>query len=488
MESTPLAVVDIGSNSVRMVVYDGLKRVPMPLFNEKVLCGLGKDISKTGTLNKEGVKSAEETLRRFIKLSKVLKASSLDMFATAAVRDAKDGQAFIDKIYKKYGGKISTFSGEEEAYYAAMGIISSVAKAKGVVGDLGGGSLELLGIDKNTTSGKGVSLPIGPLRINNLKKTPPQKLSEFISSHMKKYPLVKELSGKSFYAVGGAFRNIAKIHMTRTNYPLKVIHNYDVDASDLLDTIKIVTRMPESALIKVPGITKKRLEFLPYAALILESIITIGKPKNVVFVASGIREGFLYSKLNDKLKAQDPLIAGCTDIMSRILPQDTYGQELHDWMSPLFENETTHEKRLRLAACIMSEISCFENTEYKAELAYRMVLDSSLTGLDHRDRVFIAKSLYCRYSNEPDEHILMSMQSLLNSKSLQSAHVIGSAMRLGRSLSCSHSGILKHTPLQIVKNKLVLKLSPDNSDLDGEAIRKRSSQLAEILGLDCKIV
>jgi exopolyphosphatase/guanosine-5'-triphosphate,3'-diphosphate pyrophosphatase len=483
--SKPVAVIDIGSNSVRLVIYDGLKRAPTPLFNEKVLCGLAKGIDKTGMLNKEGVIQAEIAIRRFVKLTQIMQVSKLNIFATAAVRDATDGENFVKNLQSKYNVKITVFSGKEEAEHAGLGIVSSISKAKGVVGDLGGGSLELIGVGKGQTF-KGTSFPIGPLRTPESAKSKEQ-LKQFVDSYIDQFPLQDNLSDKDFYAVGGAFRSLAKVHMARKNYPLKVIHNYKVTTEDFLTTIQIVSRMSEESLMKIPGISAKRSDFLPYAALVLEQIIKKGNPQNIVFAASGVREGVLFSQLTQHKKSEDGLISGCIEMMGRIMRNPEYGYELAEWMSPLFAEESNQSKRLRIAACIMSEISCFENTEYRAELAYRKVLDSSLIALSHKDRVFIAKSLYCRYSTYPDEYILSTMQSLLSTKKIQLAQIIGSAMRLGRSLSCSNIGILQKTCLKISGDKLILDMN-GNQDLEGEAIQKRLRQLAEVIGLEPKLV
>jgi exopolyphosphatase/guanosine-5'-triphosphate,3'-diphosphate pyrophosphatase len=482
--SKPVAVIDIGSNSVRLVIYDGLKRAPMPLFNEKVLCGLAKDIDKTGVLNKAGVVQADIAIRRFTKLANLMGVHKLNIFATAAVRDAEDGEKFVSELQKKYDVKIDIFSGKEESEYAGMGIISSVSKPKGVVGDLGGGSLELINVDNNQVHG-GMSFPIGPLRMPDSIKSK-DKIREFIDSYISKFPL-KDLEGHNFYAVGGAFRTLAKVHMSRKNYPLKVIHNYKVPVEDFMTTIQVVSRMTEESLMKIQGVSAKRSDFLPYASLVLERIIQMGKPDNIVFAASGVREGVLFAQLSAAKKDEDPLILGAIEMMGRILRHPEYGYELAEWMAPLFVNETQKAQRLRLAACIMSEISCYENTEYRAELAYRKVLDSSLTGLSHKDRVFIAKALYCRYSTYPDEHILATMQSLLSAKKIQLANVIGLAMRLGRSLSCSNAGVLKDIKIKLSEEKLTLNMN-HNHDLDGEAIQKRLRQLAEIMGREPVLV
>ena len=481
--SDPVAVVDIGSNSVRLVIYDALKRVPMPVFNEKILCGLGADIQKTGKLSVEGSVRAQNAIKRFKKLADVagVKPENIFMIATAAMRDAADGVDFVNTISREYGCSVEIISGEDEAKYAGLGIVSSTSKVKGIVGDLGGGSLELIQAEGLNVSDR-CSLAIGPLRIYK-PGINPEKYSQVVEKHFAEFPLEQHLEGNNFYAVGGAFRNLAKLHMQRANYPLKVIHNYKVSAKDLAVTAKIASKMTKSSLSKIKGVSSKRLDFLPYAAFLIDKIIAIGKPKNIIFAATGIREGILFDKITKKQQSENPLISGAIDIMTRISRDPTYGYELCQWMDPLFTDDSDHERNLRLAACIMSEISCYENTEYRADLAYRKVLDSSLTGLSHKDRVFIAKALYCRYSTYPDDNILSHMQPILSEKRTQKAHMIGSAMRLGRSLSGSYSGVIGNSLLKISRNTLKLNMSDEFADLKGEIIEKRVNQLAEVIGV-----
>jgi len=481
----PVAVIDIGSNSVRLVVYDGQKRAPSPLFNEKMLCGLAKGMNSTGALSPEGVISAHATVARFIKVTRIMGIKKVSILATSAVRDASDGKAFVKKIESLHKVKVTILSGETEAEYAGLGVISAIEATHGIVGDLGGGSLELIEVNGHKI-GKGYSFPIGPLRIDTAGKTARKDYLAAIDSCFVQFPF-KKLNGQSFYAVGGAFRNIAKIHSARKGYPLKVIHNLIIDAKELYATLEVISRMSPSALQKMPGIPRKRMDFLPFAALIAMRIIETGKPKNFIFSATGIREGLLFSKLPEDVQQQDPLISGATEMMRRVLRTPQYGIELAEWVAPLLVGANKISPRLVIASCILGEISCFENTEYRAEIAYRLILDSSLTGINHRERLFIAKTLYCRYSTHPDEDILAAMEPLLDEDSARKAHILGSSMRLARSISASCPGSLAQMPLKLSKNNVVLILPKNFSQLAGEVLDKRLKFLAGALGVSAKL-
>lgn len=481
----PVAVVDIGSNSVRLVIYDGYKLAPSPLFNEKMLCGLARGLNETGCLNPEGVVSAFNTISRFVKLTRVMGIKNLHIIATSAVRDAIDGKDFVKKVEDAHKVKVSVLSGECEAKYAAYGVISSIKDAEGVVGDLGGGSLELITVHGNKI-GKGYSFPIGPLRVDTSGKSSRQNYIAEIDAYFKKFHF-KSLTKKNFYAVGGAFRNIAKIHATRKGYPLKVIHNLVIDAKELYATLEIIARMSPSALQKIPDISKKRMTFLPYAALVAMRIIDTGKPKAFIFSATGIREGLLFEKLSDAAKKEDPLITGACEMMRRTLRTPQYGMELYDWVKPLFAGDKNVNMRLVKASCILSEISCYDNTEYRGELAYRLILDSSLTSINHKERLFIAKALYCRYRIYPDEEILSAMESLIDEEGARRAHILGSAMRLARAVSASYPGILSRISISLTKNSVILHFPKELKLLVGEPIEKRLKHLASAIGVAPKI-
>lgn len=482
----PVAIIDIGSNSVRLVVYDGLKRSPTAIFNEKVLCELAKNIGISGVLNPDGVIKASRAIARFVKISEFMQVKSLNLFATSAVRDATDGEKFVQEMNKQYSVVIDIVSGEDEAKYSALGITSSIINPKGVVGDLGGGSFELAKINGNEINYSS-SYPIGPLRFSDSKLSRIE-VKQIVKDHIGEFQLKDHLKNKNFYPVGGAFRNLAKIHMYRTNYPLKVIHNYKVSADELYDTAKLVSKMGKEQLSKIEGISSKRIKYIPFAATLIKEIIKQGSPKNIIFSTSGVREGYLFSKLDDLTQQEDPLICGSEAIMKRMMVDVDYAYGVNKWLNPLFaDDDCKNLGRLRMAACIMSDISSYENSEYRADLAYRKIIDSSLIGLNHKERVFIAKSVYSRYKIYTGDVMLSGISSLIGSRKTHKAQIIGAATRLARTLSANSTEVLSKTSLENSKKKLILNIDSSISDIAGESVDKRLSQLSEILGKSFKV-
>lgn len=481
-----VGVIDVGSNSVRLVVYNALKRVPVPLFNEKVLCGLALGLEKTGKLNPEGVMLAHQTLARFIRLAAALEVKSLHVLATAAVRDAVDGQAFVTECEQRYNIRIRIFSGVEEARYATLGIMAAFPGAFGLIGDLGGGSLELarIGDDKVEAA---CSFPLGLLRLLAAAEGDKKKAASLIDSYIKDLPLFQEVKGKSFYAVGGGFRNLAKIYIALTHYPLRILHHYTVPTSSFLSVLKNITQIPLTRLEALSGISGRRAETLPYTALVMERIIALMQPSRIVFSAYGIREGFLFGQLSAEEQAEDPLIASCITMIRQIDEPPAYGYELHQWMAPLFADETQETSHLRLGACILSGLARYEHTEYRAEIAFRRFLDSFVIGVSHRARLFIATALFHRYKSAADDTILSAALLLLEDEALKTARIIGLAMRLGHNISAGMPGVLPATSLTIQHDTLVLGFQEGSGLLMGEAVQKRLDKLAQVMGLKVEV-
>ncbi|MGH7094379.1 MAG: Ppx/GppA family phosphatase, partial [Stellaceae bacterium] len=310
-----IAVVDVGSNSLRLVVFERLGAALMPLLNEKVMCGLGRGIARSGRLNRDGVILAYDNVQRFVALARALEVDHLAVIATAAVRDASDGEAFAAEIGRRCGVAVRVIDGAEEARLSASGVLAGIPGADGVVGDLGGGSVELVQVDGSAgrpVIGAGVSLPLGPLRLaehGDNRKT----IAEAIDRVVGEAAILRAAAGKSLYLVGGAWRAIARLHVEQARYPLHIIHQYTVARAPADGFLDLVSRLSRRSLEQITTINRKRLEVVPLAAQILRRMIAVGHPERVVFSAFGLREGYATGLLSAEQHA-DPLIAACRGI------------------------------------------------------------------------------------------------------------------------------------------------------------------------------
>ncbi len=471
-----IGIIDIGSNSVRLVVYDQLKRAPTPLYNEKVLCQLGKGLAISGNLNPDGVALARAAIARFLAMAKAMEVTEVDIVATAAVRDAADGEAFVEEIEQRHGIHIEVISGKREARLGAYGIMASVHHPDGVSGDLGGGSMELVRMEDHRVREQ-MTLPIGGLRLLDQSGGDRAKMRELVAKSLAEAGWLKERKIRNFYAIGGSFRAIAHMHMLGADYPLHIIHQYTLETKPFLSFIRSLARLPEADIAALPGAVPKRLASLPPAAIILEQMLEMAKPEQIVFSASGIREGYLYEKLSPYLREEDALLASCTEFALKGGRGTAYAHELFEWMEPLFPDEDAAQQRLRFASCLLHDIARYIHPEHRADWAIQRILQSSLTGLCHEERVQLAMAMYHRYQFKlkTDAPAL----SLIGPDDKARAKLIGSCMNLAYHLTGGIPGTLPQTRLEPGKSKLALSLPGALADLYGDSVKKRVSGVEE---------
>jgi exopolyphosphatase / guanosine-5'-triphosphate,3'-diphosphate pyrophosphatase len=485
----PVAVVDIGSNSVRLVVYDGLRRSPTPVFNEKVLCGLGKGIAITGSLDASGTVRALAALRRFRALAKQIGCQTVYAVATAAAREATNGPAFVDDAEKALGAGIDILTGKEEARYAALGVLAGIPEADGLVGDLGGGSLELIDV-KDGKLYDGVTLPLGPLRLIDMSGDNIGRGRKLVDEYLKDAKVLEKLKGRSFYAVGGTWRNLARVHLAHSAYPLHVLHQYTMNRQQARSIAELVSGMSSSALKDVKDVSKSRSNTMPFGSMVLERLIEHGKPKNIVCSVFGVREGYLYAKLPRKKAKLDALLSYCWDFARRYARSPEHELELCDWTDQIFGDsgikEDDDQKRLRHAACLLADIGWRAHPDYRADRSMGMISQAAFVGIDHPGRVFLALTIFYRYEGEVMKD---DLTRLLTEEQMQRAHLLSSIFRLAYILSAAMPGMLPKIGLALDANKtLTLSLPAKLKDLMGERVEKRLASLAFEIGRSPKVV
>ena len=477
-----VAIVDIGSNTVRLVVYDAPLRLPIPMFNEKAQCELGRGLAASGRLNPEGVLLAMDSLSRFINLSHSMGADHLELVATSAVREAVDGPDFVAEIKRRFGLDVKVLSGPEEAKLAAMGLLSGVPHADGLVGDLGGGSLDLVTLEKGSFGEQG-TLPLGHLRMAEAMEQGSERAANLIVESLAELPWIKQAKGRTFYAIGGSWRALARIFISQIGHPLHVVDNFTLRRADALHLSKIVAAQSNDSLQRIPGIARRRMETLPAAAMVMEALIRVIEPQALTFSGFGMREGQLLKILPDKLREQDTLIDACKSYSERVGRFAIRGGEILEWMNPLFDDESNAERRLRLAACLLSDIGWSEHPDYRAEHAFHRVLRVPFAGLTHPNRVLLAEAVYVRYNGDPDSKLVSPVRSLLDPGQQAWVQVVGLALRLAHTLSGSAPGRLEQTRLKVSDSKLTLVVPKDSELFISETVERRLKTLARSLGL-----
>jgi exopolyphosphatase/guanosine-5'-triphosphate,3'-diphosphate pyrophosphatase len=483
----PVAVIDIGSNSVRLVVYEGLTRSPTPIFNEKVLAGLGREVQSTGLLAEDAVDKALAALKRFRALSKCMGVTRRLAIATAACRDGKNGKSFIAQAERLCGTRIDVISGKREAELSALGVVSGFHRPDGIVGDLGGGSLELTDVHSQRIA-PGVTLPLGGLALQDVSSKQLKKAEKVVRKALSGAKLLKGGAGRTFYAIGGTWRALARLHMWQTGYPLHVTHGYVIPADEARDFAGLVHRVKPETLSQIEVVDDERRPLLAYAGLVLEHLVDIARPKEVVISALGVREGLLYSLLNAKERHKDPLLDAANELNILRSRDPAHGEELVAWtdrfMASSGLDESADERRLRHAACLVADIGWRAHPDYRGEQSLNIIANATFVAVDHPGRVFIALAVFFRHVGLADEELSPRLRELASTRVLDRARVLGAALRVAYLISASTTGILPKTPLVVEHGRLVLRFKNGLKDLAGERVFNRLRQLARLIGRD----
>jgi len=477
-----LAVIDIGSNSVRLVVFQGMHRNPHVVFNERVLCGLGRGVSATGAMEDKAVAKAHATLRRFALLCREMEVDDIEAVATAAVRDSSNGPDFVQQVRADCDFTVQILKGEDEALYSGLGVLSGMPRADGIAGDLGGGSLELMRIEDGQVHER-VSLPIGPLRLLGTGDDNAGSVDAAISSALASVGWLKKGKGKNFYMVGGAWRTMARIHLHQDDWPLPELHQYTVQREAMLKLARTIEGMDKDSLSKITDAPGRRRQVLPLGARILTHVLETMRPKDVVTSGQGLREGLLYNRLSQKMRETDPFLSACKEMADATGRFPEHASKLMQWIGPLFDGESKDERRLRYAICLLSDVSWKAHPDFRAKHAFNKAFYGRYGAARHRERAFVAYALYILFGGWREGQGPRRAMKILDSKDMVLARRIGLALRLGQRLTGGTSKPLDYTWLSMDDKNLYLNIPVDRLEIDGSVVRKRLKRLAALMML-----
>ncbi|MEM9495167.1 MAG: Ppx/GppA family phosphatase, partial [Pseudomonadota bacterium] len=465
------AVVDIGSNSVRLVIYEGSARAPAVICNEKALCGLGRDMTADGALNPDAAQAALATLARFARLLQAHGSPPTYVLATAAVREASDGGRFVDAV-KSFGFDVQVLSGAQEAELAAYGVVSFEPDATGIVGDMGGGSLELIAL-KNGDIKDAASLSIGPLTVMAQSGGDMARARKIIQAGVDRVAWIEKRQSKTLYSVGGAWRAVAKIHMRLRKYPLSVLHRYEMTRAQVFDICELISRQSRQSLVEIPGIPRRRIDTLPYAAIVLKTVIERAGVEKIVVSSGGVREGILYRELSPADRKEDPLLAAAAFYARKLSPDPAFGAAAYEVIAPLFPDDNARQQRVTYAAALMIDVGAYFHPDHRARQAFDTALRAPLVGVSHEDRVAIALMLYRRHNGRMEDLAQEQVVGLLPWDEQQRITRAGLAMRFVASLSPKASAPLEGCRLYRRDGELIFHAPADRAVFMGETPTKR---------------
>ncbi|HKN28955.1 MAG TPA: Ppx/GppA phosphatase family protein [Roseiarcus sp.] len=475
------AIIDIGSNSVRLMVYDQLGRAPMPRFNEKSLCRLAEGLAQTGDIAPDGFRRTVEAVRRFRAIADAMGVSRLDVTATEAIRRAANGPVLAARISTETGLAVRILSGAEEAHYGTLGVISGFFRPIGTVGDMGGGSLEVAEAIDDRVGENWVSLPLGALPVEAMlaggHSAAKRRIDEVLRNG-----LIRALGRPVFYPVGGGWRALAKAHIEAVGAPVRVVHGYTVEASVARDFAKSLSRLSPAKLAATPGVSIRRARTLPAAAMVLDRVLKHLAPERVVFSALGLREGLLYSQLSKAEQYLDPLVEGAQLIGLPLARVPDFAPALATWTAELFPGETPAETRLRVAVCALSDIAWRDAPDLRAEESFRRLLSLPFIGVDHAERVFIAAAIHARYAGRPDARWLSPAIGLLSPARQRQAQILGRTIQLAYRFSGVVPAVLASARLRLEPECARLEVAAAARAPDSEVVVDRLRWLAAAIG------
>ncbi len=467
-----VGVIDVGSNSVRLVVFDGAARSPAYFFNEKVMCGLGRGLGKTGLLSPDGRLRALAALKRFALLLQHMGVEKISTVATAAVREASDGADFCQEVMRETGISLHVASGEEEARLSAQGVLLGWPGADGLVCDIGGASLELARLQNGAVGARGTSA-LGPLKLMDHNGDLPGHICGSINEIAVKISVPQ---AEPLFLVGGSWRAMARLDMARRGYPLHVLHEYQIEPAEMLETANWVAEQSAETLTGLTDTSMARLRLLPLAAQVMQGLIGVLQPAKIAISSYGIREGLLYEAMPVALRQRDPLIEACRYMEASNARFPGFGDALYSWLNGLFAKA---DQRLVRAACLLHDTTWRAHPDYRADMCFETVTRANMGGIDHAGRLFLALAMRHRYKSGGEaRHAALA---LLAEDQAKTARHLGLAMRLGAMISGAEMVMLKSTALHLANGRLTLHLHGKAKALAGEVIDKRLQALAKAI-------
>lgn len=477
-----IAVIDIGSNSCRMVIYEQSGAALIPYFNEKTMAGLGRDLSETRRLSPAGKELALKTFHRFRAITSSLNIRNIRVVATAAVREATDGADFKAHAEKILGQSIKVLSGADEGRLSALGVSVGFMEPKGLIADLGGTSMELRGVDADA---EGESFLLGPLARAGDVDLSFEKRAKLIKKVLGESALAKSFSGKSLYAVGGAWRNVAAVHMRLRNYPLSVAHGYRMSPSDVNDVIEAAELAQSDKLTRelLLSVSKRRFDTLPHAALLLKTLLTHIGAKRAIISSFGLRDGVAI----EGMKASGEVgLLDAVPLFLRSNPQSRlFGRELYSFIHSISDQFDQPEPVLR-AICMMADAGARMHPDHRANLVHEQILRAPLPAIDHTQRLFAAYAAASRYTFKFTED--PQYAGLLSLGLKRRAKILGTAMRLGSVYSGRSGPILATAKIAVEDKTLCMRVDRNYSDLISDTVERRLSQLSGLMKLHSRLI
>ncbi len=484
--SAPYGLLDMGSNSLRLVIYEPRFPWPRVYLDEKTMAALGHGLAETGRLDPRNQSIALESLKRFSALVRSTKVARVDAVATAAVRDASNGPEFVEQAQAVFGHPIKVAPGPQEALWGIKGVIAGAPEAQGIFADMGGGSLQV-GLVDPRKDGLRQSFPMGALRLLEQCKGDSAKAHALIQRALERLSWLEQGKGKSLYLVGGAWRALALTHMRDTGYPLTMVHGYNLKVEKVLPWLTMLKEASEKTLKALPIRQTRRRATLPFAAASLIALIEATRVSRIQFSAFGIRQGIMFDQVLDQAIWQSPEQLYHYAATSLFRGGNRYGEDLGQallrWIPWQLIDAGVPSAAAKETALIMSDVGWDYHSERRASDVVLDVLHTRDLPLSHKDRVFVSLVLTTRHGADHRTTIAPDLLHLLRDQEIKAARALGLILRFAYKCSGATQAVLLRSRLEIQGDSLVLHLGSSLDGLTTQGLKDNLAKLAKRLGM-----
>lgn len=472
-----LAIIDLGSNSVRMIIMriDPSGAYKM-IEQAKVMVRLSQGTGETGELQPEPIERTIETLHLFQHLMEVHGTDRAIPVATAAVRDATNQAAFLERVKSETGLDFTVLTGDEEAGYDYFGVVNTLPLQDFLLIDTGGGSTELA-LVKNGDLRETVSLRLGAVTLTesffpDYEVTPEarrQALSQ-IRTELLALPWLDEAEGLPIVGVGGTLRSLAKIDKYRLRLPLDRIHGYTLSNEEVFDMIDEILSLPLKKRRKIKGISSDRAEVIAGGLLPLRALLDVVESPVFLVSGSGLREGLFHEVLQEQFPDDRPLLErSLSNLAKRYEVNESHSAHVHHLSSRLlsalrhdggfFDNSD----ELLLAAATLHDTGMFVDYYDHHKHSFYLTLNSDLDGLSHEDLVKVA---FMVGRHRPDRKLRENWRQYrhyLDQDSYQKVKRLATLLMVAEKLDRSENSVVQDIAVKIKKKSVILTLKTDQA-------------------------
>jgi exopolyphosphatase / guanosine-5'-triphosphate,3'-diphosphate pyrophosphatase len=302
---------------------------------------------------------------------------------------------------------------------------------------------------------------------------------------------LRSLKGRTFYAVGGTWRALARLHQADRGYPLRVMHGYEIDPEEGLRFLELVEEAEATSLKEIEAVSEARRPLLAYGAIVLEEIIRAGRPAEISVSVLGVREGLLYEMLTPKARALDPLIEAADEFNTLRSRAPPHARELRAWTDRFVATaglpETVSDRRYRHAACLLADIGWRASPDYRGEQSFNLIANAGFVAIDHPGRAYLGLSVFFRHEGLQPEKASPKLREIAGEHLFHRARLLAGLMRVAYPVSVAMAGVLPRVPLVMRNGAIVLELPRDLAALASDRLTARLRQLARLLDVEARV-